>query len=504
MFTVIAGFTALRSFWINHQRSPYHGVDPNIRHPRNSLQLQQIFPLMVDMLNSTHSTHRGKPLKIAIVGTGISGMSAAWLLSQHHNVTVFEKAERLGGHSNTVNVGSASGDTSVDTGFIVYNEPSYPNLTALFKHLGVATQPSNMSFSVSLDDGGMEYAATDFRGLFAQPSNALSPRFWSMAKDLLRFYREATVDAGRLDTLAGQSLGDYLEQGRYGKPFIHDHLLPMAAAIWSAPGQKLLDYPVTAFIRFCNNHGLLKLTGSTEYVKRLSAQYANRIRFAEGARSVIRSETGVAVLSGKVSAEMFDHVVIATHADEALAMLDQPSVAEQRCLGAFGYERNVAVLHSDAALMPRRKAAWASWNYLGSSSPGSSDGAAPAALSLTYWMNRLQDLPAQTPYFVTLNPAQMPDAARTWHQEVYEHPIFNHAALTAQNRLWSLQGKQRTWFCGAYFGAGFHEDGLQAGLAVAEALGGVKRPWQVANESGRIVLGTIAKTPLSQLTEAVA
>jgi len=427
----------------------------------------------------------GPRLKIAVIGTGISGLSAAWLLSRRHDVTVYERASRPGGHSNTVEVGATGDAIPVDTGFIVYNPKNYPNLTALFDHLGVATKPSDMSFGVSLDGGRLEYAGTDLLGLFAQKRNLLSPRFLGMLRDLMRFYREAPAAALADPAI---TLGDYLRAGRYGDAFCRDHLLPMAAAIWSAPPEAMLAYPAASFIRFHANHGLLQIAnrpewrtvegGSRSYVRKLTAALAGRVRLDCGATYVKRTSAGVTVGDAQGAAARFDHVVLATHADQALALLADADGAERDVLGAFRYSRNLAVLHTDARFMPVRRAAWSSWNFIGERD-------APAGVSVTYWMNRLQSLPGPD-LFVTLNPAQPPHAGTLLHSEIYEHPMFDTRAIRAQSRLWSLQGRGKVWFCGAYFGAGFHEDGLQAGLAVAEELGGVRRPWTVASESGRI------------------
>jgi len=339
-----------------------------------------------------------------------------------------------------------------------------------------------MTLSVSLDNGRLEYAGTTPFTLFAQPRNLVSPRFWSMLRDLTRFYREAPGCR-----LHQGSLGAFLDGHGYGKAFQDDHLLPMAAAIWSAPAARLRDYPVAAFIRFCENHGLLKLTGrplwrtvaggSRVYIQKLLDEIGPGTRLGDAVVSLRRDPDGVLLrlASGRVRGH--DRVVLACHADQALAMLDAPSADEQALLGAFGYERNVAVLHADPAMMPKRRAVWSSWNYFGGGDPGS-------AVHVTYWMNRLQNIPERTPLFVTLNPPREPRSV--YRSEVYEHPRFDHRAMAARERLWSLQGQRHTWFCGAYFGDGFHEDGLQSGLAVAEQLGLVRRPWSVPNESGRI------------------
>lgn len=424
-----------------------------------------------------------RKLDIAVIGSGISGLSAAWLLSKSHRVTLFEAAPGIGGHSHTVDVEG----TPVDTGFIVYNEQTYPNLTALFDHLGVATKPSSMSFSVSLDGGRLEYSG-DLAGLFAQARNLASLRFWSMLKDLARFYHRAPRD---LASLGAASLADYLDGIGCGAAFRDDHLYPMAAAIWSTPVQKIADYPAAPFIRFCENHGLLRFIrrprwrtvagGSREYVKRLSAEFANRIRVNCAVRSVRRLDQSVLVRS-PLGIERFDHVVFATHADRALKMLEDPNADEGRLLGAFHYRCNHAVLHSDPALMPERRRVWSSWNYASKSEAGS------PRISVTYWMNRLQGIDRSLPLFLTLNPIDQPREALVHRRLIWNHPMFDAAANEAQARLWSLQGRRNSWFCGAYFGAGFHEDGLQSGLAVAEQLGGVRRPWNVPAESARIAL----------------
>jgi uncharacterized protein len=448
-------------------------------------------------MTATEKCDGPAPLDIAVIGTGIAGLSCAWLLSHRHRVTVYESAERVGGHANTVEVATPAGGTPVDTGFIVYNEATYPNLTALFKYLGVPAQDSCMSFAVSLDDGRLEYAGTDLRGLFAQKSNLLRPSFWGMLYELWRFYRSAPRDLPRLADELG-SLDDYLRAGGYGAALRDDHLLPMSAAVWSCPLADADLQPAASFIRFCDNHGLLRITGrpvwrtvkggSREYVARLTERFAGHIHTGQPVLRVERLNAGVRV-HGTNGAHSYDHAVLACHADQALSLLGgEATEQEHALLGAFRYTRNLAVLHTDVSLMPRRRAVWASWNYLGRS------GNPEARPTVTYWMNRLQRLRTDTQYFVTLNPPHAPRPGTLLRSESYEHPVFDAAAIRAQRRLWSLQGDGGVWFCGAHFGAGFHEDGLQAGLAVAEQLGGLRRPWTVENESGRIHLNQPERT----------
>ena len=431
----------------------------------------------------------GSRLRIGVVGTGVAGLSAAWLLSRRHDVVVYEKADRIGGHSNTVLARVDGSQIPVDVGFIVYNPKTYPNFVELLNALGVKTQPSDMSFAVSLDHARIEYAGASLISLFGQPSNIVSPRFWGMLADLARFYSRAPRDARRIHE-EHLSLGEYLAAGGYGEAFRDHHILPMASAIWSATPAEIMAFPAAAFIRFHDNHGLLRLTGrpiwrtvsggATEYVGRMGLSLAGAIRYGTGAVRIERDCSGATVIDCRGGRDRFDHVVLACHADEALALVGQPSEEERALLGAFRYSRNLAILHTDESLMPRRRAVWASWNYIGG------EARAPERVCVTYWMNKLQSLPTKTNVFVTLNPSRPPREESVLETIAYDHPLFDARAIAAQKALWRLQGVRNVWYCGAHFGSGFHEDALQAGLAVAEELGGVKRPWTVAGESSRI------------------
>ncbi|MBO9377548.1 FAD-dependent oxidoreductase [Sphingomonas histidinilytica] len=434
--------------------------------------------------------------RIAVIGSGISGLSAAWLLSKQHDVVLYEAENRPGGHTRTVDVDTGDGAVlGVDTGFIVFNDRTYPNLIAMFEHFGVPTRATDMSFAVSLDDGKLEYAAGDrIWQLFAQPSNLFSRRFWSMLRNLVRFYREA---AARMGGFGDMTLGQLLEQGQYGDAFRDDHLLPMAAAIWSAPAQLLLDYPAEAFVRFCSNHGLLDLGrrpkwrtvvgGSQVYVDRVLADFDGELRLASPVARIERRGGRVTVTDQRGHADRFDEVVIAAHGNQALAMLADPGPQEAELLGAFRYSSNLVVLHQDAALMPKRRMLWGAWNYFGRRHANDATG----DLCVSYWMNQLQGYRTRDPLIVTLNPHRAIDRAKEISRTSFDHPIFDHAAMDAQRRIWAIQGQRNTFYCGAHLGAGFHEDGLQSGLAVAEMLG-ARRPWTVEDPNGRLAIDPVA------------
>lgn len=427
---------------------------------------------------------------ISVIGSGISGLSAAWLLSHRHRVVMFERDGRPGGHSNTVEVDTSDGPVAVDTGFIVYNPSAYPNLTALFDHLGVATAASDMGFSVSMGGGAYEYAGSNLFQLVGSPRNLVDSGHWRMVAGIVRFFLSAR---GHLDRLPDDlPLGAFLASAGYPTDFVERHLLPMAGAIWSAAPGDMRDYPARAFIRFFDNHGLLKfgarpqwrtvLGGSRNYVQRLIADGRFEVRMGEAIVAVRRAAGRVVLTTSSGLTEIFDDVVIATHADDALALLSDATTDERRVLSAFRYARNRAILHGDERLMPRRRWLWSSWNYM------TGAGNTVTTSAVTYWMNRLQPLATRDNLFVSLNPIAEPRPDKVLASFDYAHPVFDTAALAAQRDIWSLQGRQNTWFCGAHLGAGFHEDGLQAGLAVAEQLGHCRRPWRVAGESARIFL----------------
>lgn len=427
--------------------------------------------------------------RIAVVGSGISGLSAAWLLAKRHQVVIYEADGRLGGHAHTVTADVEGRRLPVDTGFIVYNEATYPNLKAFFEHLRVETGPSNMSFGVSLDGGRFEYASS-LSGYFRAPRTLINPRFWEVVREVVRFYRTAPEAMRRLAD-DGLSLGEFLDACGYGEAFQQDHLLPQAAAIWSCSVQEIRTYPASSFLAFCDSHSLMRFSGrpkwrtvvggSRRYVEAIERDFAGEIRLNARVASIRRIGGRVEVADSRGGVDRFDDIVLACHADQALKLMSDPSVDEQALLSSFRYTRNVAVLHADKRMMPSRRPWWSSWNYLGHTGDHSE-------ATVTYWMNLLQDLPVKSDLFVTLNPPSRLELAGELRRDEYDHPVFDGAAMEAQRRLWSLQGERNTWFCGAYFGAGFHEDGLQAGLAVAEQLGGGRRPWTVDNESGRILI----------------
>ncbi|NNL95327.1 MAG: NAD(P)-binding protein [Xanthomonadales bacterium] len=404
-------------------------------------------------------------MRIAVIGTGIAGNVAAWRLAQDHDITVFEADNRIGGHTNTVDVQLAGCDYAVDTGFIVFNERTYPNFIALLEQLEVPWQDSDMSFSVQNENTGLEYNGTTLNTLFAQRSNLFRPSFHRMIRDILRFNREAPalLEPGAPDT----SLYAFLRRGGYSDEFRDHYILPMGAAIWSARPSVMGRMPAKFFIRFFDNHGMLSVNdrpvwrvirgGSRNYVDRLVAGHRHRIRLSSPVESVHRMPGHVKVKARGHDAEQFDHVFIATHSDQALNMLADPSDAEREVLGAIDYQHNEAVLHSDGSLMPRKRRAWAAWNYHILKHR-------QERVALTYNMNILQSLDAPVPFCVTLNNTAAIDPAKIIHKVDYEHPVFTPGAVAAQQRHEELNGARRTWYCGAYWRYGFHEDGVVSAL----------------------------------------
>ncbi len=421
-------------------------------------------------------------MRIAIVGAGIAGLGSAWLLhKQGHAVTLFEANDYIGGHTNTVDVTRDGITAPVDTGFLVFNDRTYPNLVALFDELGVASAASEMSFSVRVDAAGLEWAGTTVGSLFAQPRNALQPDFWRMLSDIARFNRETTALV-ESDALAACTLGAFLEERRFGSAFREWYLLPMAAAIWSSPKRDIVDFPLPALVQFCHNHGLLRIRdrpqwrtvqgGGREYVAKIVARLPD-VRRATPVQRIWRTASG-ADIEAAGRRERFDAVVLACHADEARRLLGDPSPAEERLLSAIRYQPNRVVLHSDVSLLPRSRRAWAAWNYLAA---GDADDSRSVAVS--YLLNKLQPLPFTTPIVVTLNPPFDPDPALTVRELEYWHPLQDQAAQDARSRFHAMQGARHTWYAGAWLGHGFHEDGLKSAHAVAAGiarLGGVRAP----------------------------
>jgi hypothetical protein len=416
-------------------------------------------------------------MRIAVIGSGIAGMGAALALSEGADVRLFEAAPQFGGHSHTVDVRFGDRVIPVDTGFIVYNERNYPNLSGLFRHLGVPTQWSDMSFAFSLRGGEMEWAGDSLATVFAQRANLLRPRFVRGVLDILRFNRIAQeqLTAGRLGDIG---LGDWLEREGFSTWVRDCYVLPMGGAIWSSPIERLLDFPIRNFLSFFSNHDLLRgmearqnwrtvTGGSREYVSRLIARLGPRAVAGTAAVRITRTGGVPLVHFSDGSEAVFDQVIVASHAPQALAMLDDADAQEREILGRFRTSDNRVILHSDAALMPRRRKIWASWNFLSGGPAEDRDRPAP----VTYWMQRLQGLDRDHDLFVSLNPQREPEPSRVHGTYSCAHPVLDAAAFDAQRRLPAIQGRGGVWYAGAWLGYGFHEDGLRSGLAAAAALG---------------------------------
>jgi predicted NAD/FAD-binding protein len=418
-------------------------------------------------------------MRIAVVGSGIAGLSAAWLLQPQHQVTLFEADARAGGHSNTVDVSLDGITHPVDTGFLVHNDRTYPNLIRLFPLLGVTTPASDMSFSVSLPAADLEWAGSDLGSLFAQTRNLWRPGFWRMVRDILRFNRESHVLLQQVRG-SGITLEQLLAAGRYSREFREWYLFPMGAAIWSSPLDGMSAFPAETFLQFCINHGLLQIFkrpqwktvrgGAREYVRAMLQQLAD-VRLSTPVLRVTRKSDRVVVNTPR-GEEAFDIVVLACHSDQALDMLADARPDERDVLAAVRYQPNTAWLHTDASLMPSRRRTWSAWNYY---SEAAADPGKPVAV--TYWLNRLQELPFTRDVFVTLNPPTAPAAGHVLQRIDYAHPLLDTAAYRAQKKLPGVQGGDRVYFCGAWTGYGFHEDGLRSGMEVARLLG-APIPWE--------------------------
>ena len=410
-------------------------------------------------------------MKIAVVGSGIAGLGAAWLLSRKHEVVLFEKESRLGGHTHTHQVMQAGRQFSVDTGFIVHNQTNYPLLTRMFDELGVKSQPTTMGFSVQDARSGLEYNATTLNAMFCQRGNLLSPKFIRMVGEILRFYREcASVLREPGD---GPSLGQYLRENRYSTMFIEDHLVPMASALWSSPSATILEFPAKYLVRFMDNHRMLQVAdrpqwrvvqgGSSSYIAALQDAWNVSVRLNSPVRAVRRRAESVIISSGD-GEEQFDHAVLACHSDQSLALLSDATPEERSILGAIRYQENETVLHTDARILPRRRAAWAAWNAHIPERAG-------ADCTVSYCMNLLQSLESPEPFIVSLNRTADIDPRKIIARMNYQHPVYTHQSVAAQARRDAINGVGRTWFAGAYWGFGFHEDGLRSGVEVARALG---------------------------------
>ena len=425
-------------------------------------------------------------MRIAVIGSGISGLAAAWLLSRQHLVTLFEAEDRLGGHTHTHEIDLQGRTYAVDTGFIVHNPANYPLLNRLFDELGVASQPTTMSFSVRNEASGLEYNAATLDTLFCQRRNIASPRFWGMVRDILRFYRETPAFLAMPGP--GPTLGEFLAIHGYGAAFRDDHLLPMASALWSSPAEQILSFPAHYLLRFMANHQMLQVSdrpewrvvsgGSSSYIRAMRLSWAVQERLSSRIQSVTRSAHGVTVVS-RHGAEFFDQVVLACHADQALALLHDAVPAEQSVLGAIRYQPNDTVLHTDARLLPRRRKAWAAWN-------ARVPKVSAQTCTVSYCMNLLQGLEAPEPLIVTLNGTHEIDPARILRRMQYHHPVYTHESVAAQARKSEIQGQRRTWFAGAYWGWGFHEDGMRSAVEVACGLGG---EWPAAVTDGGLPVG---------------
>lgn len=412
-------------------------------------------------------------MQIAVIGSGISGLACAHYLSAQHTVSVFEANKRLGGHTATMDVQLGTRRFAIDTGFIVFNDWTYPNFIALMDELGISSKPTAMGFSVRDEDTGLEYAGTNLDALFAQRKNLMSPRFLRMVRDILRFNRESVVDLESGDLGEDETLGQYLSRNRYSEGFKRDYLIAMGSAIWSSDCASMLDFPAQFFVRFFKNHGLLSVKdrpqwrviegGSREYIAPLCRRFEDRIFTDRPVQRVCRSSRGVSLVFADGTERQFDQVVFATHSDQALQLLEKPTLQEQEILGAMPYQSNEVVLHTDTRLLPKREKTWSSWNYR----LGVNDERAV----LTYNMNILQGIEAPETFCVTLNDTESINPHKILGKFSYDHPVFSVDGMAAQARWDEINGAINTWYCGAYWHNGFHEDGVVSALRVANAMG---------------------------------